>query len=250
MARAPGLGPGYREFESHHSDIFFCPATNYKKLSENQKNFSKKLKQNEHFLCYLGMKWLKIVLLTVLLISCRNAEKAQDHQAFIAAKDLYLQGDSQGALEKLEALEKHKPSYFPSFILDGRISLFTGQYERAEEKLTHVLKINPLEFDAIRWMANLYLLTKRYEETEKLVTIALEKYPEEPRLLLLLAASYKGQGKVKEAVVTYHRAYLFEVELAYAHYEMAQLYSQFGLEKEHKEQMERASALFERRLHE
>ena len=69
------------------------------------------------------MKWLKIVLLTVLLISCRNAEKAQDHQAFIAAKDLYLQGDSQGALEKLEALEKHKPSYFPSFILDGRISL-------------------------------------------------------------------------------------------------------------------------------
>ena len=208
------------------------------------------MKQNEHFLCYLGMKWLKIVLLTVILISCRNAEKAQDHQAFIAAKDLYLQGDSQGALEKLEALEKHRPSYFPSFILDGRISLFTGQYERAEEKLTHVLKINPLEFDAIRWMANLYLLTKRYEETEKLVTIALEKYPEEPRLLLLLAASYKGQGKVKEAVVTYHRAYLFEVELAYAHYEMAQLYSQFGLEKEHKEQMERASALSERRLHE
>ena len=70
------------------------------------------------------------------------------------------------------------------------------------------------------------------------------------RVLLYLAASYKGQGKVKEAVVTYHRAYLFEVELAYAHYEMAQLYSQFGLEKEHKEQMERASALSERRLHE
>ena len=58
-----------------------------------------------------------------------------------------------------------------------------------------------------------------------------------PRLLLLLAASFKEQGKVKEAVVAYHRAYLFEVELAYAHYEMAQLYSQFGLEKECKEQL-------------
>ena len=187
------------------------------------------MKQNELFLCYLGMRWIKIVLLTVLLISCRNAENVQNYQSFNVAKDLYLQGDSQGALEKLEALERQNPSFFPPFILDGRISLFTGQYERAEEKLTHVLKLNPLEFDAIRWMANLYLLTKRYEEAENLVTIALEKYPEEPRLLLLLAASYKGQGKVKEAVVTYHRAYLFEVELAYAHYEMAQLYSQFGL---------------------
>lgn len=208
------------------------------------------MKQNELFLCYLGMKYLKVILLAVLLISCHNAHKSRDYQAFSVAKDLYLQGDSQGALEKLESLEKENPSYLLPFNLDGRISLFTGQYERAEEKLTHVLKHSPLDFEAIRWMANLYLLTKRYEKSEKFASIALEKYPEEPRFLLLLAASYKAQGKVKEAVVTYHRAYLFEVELAYAHYEMAQLYSQFGLEKEYKEQIERASALSERRIHE
>ncbi|MBO7047672.1 MAG: tetratricopeptide repeat protein [Spirochaetia bacterium] len=196
------------------------------------------------------MKYLKVILLAVLLISCHNAHKSRDYQAFSVAKDLYLQGDSQGALEKLESLEKENPSYLLPFNLDGRISLFTGQYERAEEKLTHVLKHSPLDFEAIRWMANLYLLTKQYEKSEKLASIALEKYPEEPRFLLLLAASYKAQGKVKEAVVTYHRAYLFEVELAYAHYEMAQLYSQFGLEKEYKEQIERASALSERRIHE
>ena len=196
------------------------------------------------------MKFIKIFLLTVLLISCGNAQNGRNYQAFSVAKDLYLQGDSQGALEKLETLEQQSPSYLLPFNLDGRISLFTGQYERAEERLNHVLKRNPLEFDALRWMANLYLLTTRYEEAEKLVSIALENYPEEPRMLLLLAASYKAQGKVKEAVVTYHRAYLFEVELAYAHYEMAQLYSQFGLEKEYKEQLERASALSERRIHE
>ena len=196
------------------------------------------------------MKFVRIVLLTVLLISCHNAQNTRDYNAFSIAKDLYLQGDSQGALEKLEILESQNPGYLSPFNLDGRISLFTGQYERAEKKLAHVLKRNPLEFDAIRWMANLYLLTNRYEEAEKLVSIALENYPEEPRLLLLQAASYKAQGKIKEAVVTYHRAYLFEVELAYAHYEMAQLYSQFGLEKEYKEQLERASALSERRIHE
>jgi len=196
------------------------------------------------------MKFIKIILLTAMLTSCHNAHHTRDYQAFSIAKDLYLQGDSQGALERLESLENQNPSYLPPFNLDGRISLFTGQYERAEEKLTHVLKRNPLEFDAIRWMVNLYLLTKQYVKAEELVSIALENYPEEPRLLLLLAASCKAQGKVKEAVVAYHRAYLFEVELAYAHYEMAQLYSQFGLEKEYKEQIERASALSERRIHE
>ena len=193
------------------------------------------------------MKNLKIILLTVLFISC---SRSMDQQAFNVAKDLYLQGDTQGALEKLESVEKQNPSFFLPFILDGRISLFTGQFERAEEKLIHVLKRKPLDFDSLRWMAHLYIITSRWEEAENLVTIALENYPEEPRLLLLLAASYKAQGKVKEAVVTYHRAYLFEVELAYAHYEMAQLYSQFGLETEYKEQMERASVLSERRIHE
>ena len=193
------------------------------------------------------MKNLKIILLTVLLISCNEAA---DHQSYSTAKDLYLQGDTQGALEKLESLENQNPSFLLPFILDGRISLFTGQCERAEEKLTHVLRRKPLDFDSLRWMAHLYIITSRWEEAEKLVTIALENYPEEPRLLLLLAASYKAQGKVKEAVVAYHRAYLFEVELAYAHYEMAQLYSQFGLETEYKKQMERASALSERRIHE
>lgn len=196
------------------------------------------------------MKWIKIFLLAVLLISCGNAQNGRNYQAFSVAKDLFLQGNSQGALEKLETLEKQNPSYLLPFNLDGRISLFTGQYERAEERLNHVLKRSPLDFDALRWMANLYLLTERYEEAEKLVSIALENYVEEPRLLLLLAASFKEQGKVKEAVVAYHRAYLFEVELAYAHYEMAQLYSQFGLEKECKEQLERASALSERRFDE
>ena len=186
-------------------------------------------------------------MLTVLLISCN---KALDYQAFSIAKDLYLQGDSQGALEKLETLEDKNQSFLLPFTLDGRISLFIGQYERAEEKLSHALKCSPLDFDSLRWMAHLYIITKRWEDAEKLLSIALEKYPEEPRLLLLLATSYKGQGKVKEAVVTYHRAYLFEVELAYAHYELAQLYSQFGLEKEHKKQLERASLLSERRIHE
>ncbi len=205
------------------------------------------MKQNEFFLCYLGMKNLKIFLLIFLFISC---SRSIDQQAFNVAKDLYLQGDTKGALEKLESVEIQNPSFFLPFTLDGRISLFTGQFERAEEKLIHVLKHKPLDFDSLRWMAHLYIITKRWKEAENLVTIALEDYPEEPRLLLLLAASYKAQGKVKEAVVTYHRAYLFEVELAYAHYEMAQLYSQFGLETEYKEQMERASVLSERRIHE
>ena len=205
------------------------------------------MKQNENFLCYLGMKNLKIILLTVLFFSCH---RAVDQQSYFIAKDLYLQGDTQGALEKLESIENQNPYFLLPFILDGRISLFTGQYERAEEKLAHVLKSKPLDFDSLRWMAHLYIITRRWEEAEELISIALENYPEEPRLLLLLASSYKAQGKVKEAVVTYHRAYLFEVELAYAHYELAQLYSQFGLETEYKEQMERASALSERRIHE
>ncbi len=173
-----------------------------------------------------------------------------DHQSYIIAKDLYLQGDVQGALSKLEILENQNPSFLLPFTLDGRISLFIGDNERAEQKLAHVLKCSPLDFDTIRWMAHLYIITKRWEEAEQLVSIALEKYPEEPRLMLLLATSYKAQGKVKEAVVAYHRAYLFEVELAYAHYEMAQLYSQFGLEKEYNVQMERAAALSEGRVHE
>lgn len=193
------------------------------------------------------MKFVKIIMLTVLLTSCN---RALDYHAFSIAKDLYLQGDSKGALEKLETLENQNQSFLLPFTLDGRISLFIGQYERAEEKLSHVLKRSPLDFDSLRWMTHLYIITKRWEDAEKLLSIALEKYPEEPRLLLLLATSYKAQGKVKEAVVTYHRAYLFEVELAYAHYELAQLYSQFGLDKEYKEQMERASLLSERRIHE
>jgi len=193
------------------------------------------------------MKFIKTILLTFLLLSCH---RSLDYQSYSIANDLYIQGDVQGALKKLEVLEKQNPSFLLPFTLDGRISLFMGDNERAEQKLAHVLKCSPLDFDSLRWMAHLYIVTKRWEEAERLVSIALEKYPEEPRLLLLLAASYKAQGKVKEAVVAYHRAYLFEVELAYAHYEMAQLYSQFGLEKEYNVQMERAAALSEGRVHE
>ena len=186
-------------------------------------------------------------MLIVLSASC---QRTLDYQAYNVAKNLYTNGDVQGALEKLEVLEKHNPSFLLPYTLDGRINLFIGQSERAEKKLAHVLKRNRLDFDSLRWMAHLYIITKRWTDAERLTSIALENYPEEPRLLLILAASYKAQGKVKEAVVAYHRAYLFEVELAYAHYELAQLYSQFGLEKEYKEQMERASFLSERRIHE
>ena len=43
MARAPGLGPGYREFESHHSDIFFLPCKDLEKIFQKIKNFFQKL---------------------------------------------------------------------------------------------------------------------------------------------------------------------------------------------------------------
>ena len=131
MARAPGLGPGYREFESHHSDIFFC-RNDLQKTFRKSKKFFAKAKQNELFLCYLGMKIIKIILLTVLLTSCNNTQNTRNYQAFSIAKDLYLQGNSQGALEQLEVLEKKNPQFFLPFNLDGRISMFTGQYERAE----------------------------------------------------------------------------------------------------------------------
>ena len=184
-------------------------------------------------------KCLLILVLAVLSASC--SEKF-DYQAYSHAKDLYIRGETGKAIEELEKLETN-PRFLLPYSLDGRISLFSGDYERAESKLLHVLGRAELDFDAVRWMTQVYLATDRPEEALELAGKALEKYPDEPRLLLALAHAQKKIGNIKDAATSFKRAFLLEEELAYGHFELATMYAQSAIWSEYQRHLERSAVL-------
>lgn len=175
------------------------------------------------------------------MIACSGGER--DYLSYNEAEKLYMKGESCEALMLLERLEEDNSSFLKPFVLDGRINLFLGNYDAAENKLEYVLEKNPLDFEAVRWLSWVYL---RKDETEKCIRLlksALKKYPEEPRLLLLYGNAEKKGGNHTEAAEAYRRAFLFEEELAMAHFEYALLCSGFALEEKYRCELERAALL-------
>lgn len=185
------------------------------------------------------LKYFFLSIATILFFSCNGK---YDYQKYNNAKSLYIKGETEKALETLEELEKN-PKFLLPYSLDGRISLFNGDYKRAENKLLHVLDKSSLDYDAVRWLAQVYLSTGQSEKALELAENALEKYPEEPRLLLVLASAQKNVGKSKEAITTLKRAFLFEEELAYSHFELATIYAKFALWDEYQKQLDKAAQL-------
>jgi len=92
-------------------------------------------------------------------------------------------------------------------------------------------------------MTQVYLVTERPEKAKELAERTLEKYPEEPRLLLALASAYKKLGNFKDAAATFKKAFLFEEELAYSHFEFATIYAKSAVWNEYQRQLERAAEL-------
>jgi len=182
---------------------------------------------------------LFILFLPVFLFSCSTKF---DYKAYSHAKDLYIKGETEKALEILEKLEKNS-NFLLSYSLDGRISLFSGDYKRAETKLLHVLDKSYLDFDAVRWLVQVYLATARPQKVQELAEKALEKYPDEPQLLLALAVAQSKLGNRKDATTSFKKAFLFEEELAHGHFELATLYAKSAVWNEYQRQLERAAVL-------
>ena len=187
------------------------------------------------------MKKLLFVFAVVLLASCGAGENG--YASFAEAKNLYMKGDSVGALAVLEKLEKENRNFLLPYVLDGRINFFLGNYAEAERKLEYVLEKNPLDFEGVRWLSAVLIRKKEFEKGEALLERSLEKYPEEPRLLLMYAYIEGQLGKYGRAAEAYGRLFLFEEELATAHFDFALILGKSAMRERYRAELERAALL-------
>lgn len=95
-------------------------------------------------------------LLTFAVASFKNARQAAPRDLDIRMKlaETYVESpEPMKGIVILRELADSIPDYIPAQMRLGRLSLQTGQYERAIERFQNVLKLNPVDTEALYFLA-------------------------------------------------------------------------------------------------
>ena len=102
------------------------------------------------------------------------------------------------AIEKYEKARKVNPLDILTSFNIARISIFKGDYSKAEKEIKKILKESENQY-AISYLGIALSYQGKLEEAEKLLKNAIEKYPYDKGILLSLATIYSREGKFEKA---------------------------------------------------
>lgn len=115
-------------------------------------------------------------------------------------KALYLAGKTEEAelhFQKALALQPDSPHVHNNF---GAMLFEEGKYEEAEQEFRKAIKLGEL-YSAYENLAVILFESGKLDEAELFVTGALLKFPNNPKLNLILAVLYYNEGRSREEII-------------------------------------------------
>ncbi|WP_377194803.1 tetratricopeptide repeat protein [Ruegeria meonggei] len=120
---------------------------------------------------------------------------------------MLTQGDVTGATERLDELLAEDPDSLNLRFVKARVLTGEGKFDEAAQLYRAILKDRP---DAIRAWTTLFSLEIQREQPEQARAVlkeALATLPENPDLLMLLAAEHERAGELDQAIAVYEKLY-------------------------------------------
>jgi tetratricopeptide (TPR) repeat protein len=194
---------------------------------------------------------IMLVIIILISISTHACVRQEISEAILSdyseAKNLYIKGDLDTALQHFCAIKKKAPTFANNLFMIGKIYFFQKKYEEAEKTWTALMDRQPYHMDTVKWLARMYLQENKIEQAEPLVTRALAYNSDDPELLLLFAKVKANVKDYSTAIEFYKKALLFEERLVEAHIDLSDMYRSFGLTERACSELERALGLLDRK---
>ncbi len=178
-----------------------------------------------------------------LLISCSDNRKSTLLAEFKNANTLYINGETDKALEILERIEKENPDFYPALYLSGKLYLHNNSPDRAEEKWRKIINKHPYHIQSGKQLLRLYTEMEKYSEAEELFVNLSQYSSDDPELLILAGNLLKKEEKYLEAIEYYSKAFLFEEKIIYAHLDIAEIYGRYGITDKSESHLEKAASI-------
>jgi Tfp pilus assembly protein PilF len=149
----------------------------------------------------------------------------------------------KAAKDLTTCVEKHPKSGLARYWL-GKTYFYQGKHADAADTLKEAVRLDPNNYRP------LYMLARVYSQDDKKLSLAqeiLEKVlagnPEFNEARLALAHTFVKQGDIKKAFIQFRLIFSKERDFARYHTELGRLLSALGLNKQAKEEFERALVL-------
>lgn len=115
-------------------------------------------------------------------------EDKYDESALLARASFFLgEGKIESAISDLRIVLRNNASSEEGLLLLGQAYLANGSSQLADDTFRELLDINPVNMQAVLPVAESLIREKQYSRSEQMLRGALERYPENPVLLSMLA---------------------------------------------------------------
>lgn len=169
-----------------------------------------------------------LCLLVVLIASCRTKQlTTTQFQAYINAKNSYIQGDFDKSAEILDNEAFTVRQGHQALLLRAKCDFFRNDPKKAQDILQRLIRAYPGYTDAQIWLVRSFLAQEKFDEAKRTIETALEFNGDDPRLLQLMASIHESKEDYQKAFDYYSRTTLFADELGKAEISLAQLYYHF-----------------------
>ncbi|WP_241547788.1 tetratricopeptide repeat protein [Leptospira stimsonii] len=183
----------------------------------------------------LSIKYFIFIIFLPVFLSCSSKEDALTF--YKEGVQAYSERNLKTAIEKFELASKEDKKLISSRIMLGKSYYYSGRFEDAKKVFEDVVSDFPGNSNAHSWLGRILLNegTKKEEAKQHLV-YATQSDDSQVDALYYLGKAYEQEGKIKEALLEYHKALEIKRKFDKIHRDLAELYRKAGLEERASEQ--------------
>lgn len=185
-------------------------------------------------------------LAALLAAACGSYAPSQaDLQAYLEARELYLKGDAEATIPRLEALVARAGNFHQARFLLGKALFLSNRHPEAARSFASLLKRYPRYADASLWRARALLAAGSLAEAEKTLTEAMAFSSEDPRFLHAAGSLWESRGDYQKALEYYQRAAVSGNELAETYLAIGKIYNRFRVYDKSLEYIDKSLGLLD-----
>ena len=154
-------------------------------------------------------------------------------------------GQDEKAMYNYEQAQKYQPSFAPTHIQKGRLLEKKGLYAKAEDEFQKALQTRKYPSTALKNLGHLYLRTGRTDKAMEYLKQALETSPRDHAIMRRLGLACRLNKQPGMAFALFKTSLEINPIDPFTLLELAQLYSEKGMETEKKETIDQFFAIFD-----
>ncbi|PJZ57618.1 tetratricopeptide repeat protein [Leptospira barantonii] len=144
----------------------------------------------------------------------------------------YSERNLKTAIEKFESASKKDKKLISSRIMLGKSYYYSGRFEDAKKTFEEIVEDFPGNSNAHSWLGRILLNEgNKKEEAKQHLVYATQSDDSQVDALYYLGKAYEQEGKIKEALLEYHKALEIKRKFDKIHRDLADLYRKAGLEE-------------------